>query len=277
MFTFRKKEYLGLIARCKDEYFVKEFCDYYLTQGVDKIIIIDDDSVDKSIYDELFEYPKVEIDYQKDIITNQYVSKIYPSLRKRFTWLIYVDVDEFITTRKHPEQTIRDAIEDTFSEVDCIKVPWVMMSSNNIEMSPSSILKSNTHRWNHDKKHPHIIHKFRCRYEQIEVKCIFKTESFEKISDHHPITKKPANKDVVDSIECKSSALDPWYDNLRESDIASGYLLCYHYRIISRENSLNKLQTNYWYIEHGYTIDDLMSCDYNEVIDLTFAEKVSEQ
>ena len=43
--------FLGLITRCKDEYFIKEFCEYYIWQGVDKIYIIDDDSNDKSIYD----------------------------------------------------------------------------------------------------------------------------------------------------------------------------------------------------------------------------------
>ena len=41
------KKFLGLITRCKDEYFVKEFVDYYISQGVDHIYIIDDDSVDK--------------------------------------------------------------------------------------------------------------------------------------------------------------------------------------------------------------------------------------
>lgn len=32
--------FLGLITRCKDEFFIKEFCDYYLSQEVDKIFII---------------------------------------------------------------------------------------------------------------------------------------------------------------------------------------------------------------------------------------------
>ena len=46
-----EKKFLGLIARCKDEFFVKEFCSYYLSQGVDQIHIIDDNSSNKSIYD----------------------------------------------------------------------------------------------------------------------------------------------------------------------------------------------------------------------------------
>ena len=49
--TCMDKKFLGLITRCKDEFFVGEFCKYYLSQGVDFIYIIDDDSNDKSIYD----------------------------------------------------------------------------------------------------------------------------------------------------------------------------------------------------------------------------------
>ena len=47
------KLFLGLITRCKDEFFIKEFCDYYLQQGVDKIYVIDDNSNNKSIYNKI--------------------------------------------------------------------------------------------------------------------------------------------------------------------------------------------------------------------------------
>ena len=62
---------------------------------------------------------------------------------------------------------------------------------------------------------------------------------FKDIWIHHPLT-KVGDCVIVDSINKKKQKLDPWYHNLREKDIANGYLLCYHYRIISKENSLNK-------------------------------------
>ena len=55
----------------------------------------------------------------------------------------------------------------TFKDVDCIKIPWVIMSCNNISKSPSSILNSLVHRWNHNKKHPYPKKKFACRYDKI--------------------------------------------------------------------------------------------------------------
>ena len=55
------KKFLGLITRCKDEFFVEEFCNYYLKQGVDEINIIDDNSVDKTIYTKLLDNKNINI------------------------------------------------------------------------------------------------------------------------------------------------------------------------------------------------------------------------
>lgn len=186
--------------------------------------------------------------------------------------MIYCDVDEFITTKKNITNTIKDELKTTFKDIDCIKIPWVMMSCNAKESNPNNILLENTYRWNHNKKHPHKIHKFRCRYNEIEIKCIFKTYKFQSIFDHYP--KDPIdNPIIVDSIKNKKERTMSFYKRLREEDINSGILLCYHYRIISKENCINKLKNNLWYIKNGYTINDLMSCDYPEIIDETLKYK----
>ena len=266
--------FLGLITRCKDEFFIKEFCDYYLLQGVDKIFVIDDDSDDKSIYNNIIDN-RIEIIYEKDIIRNKYANTLYKQIKSKFKWMIFCDVDEFITTKKNITNTIKDELNTTFNDVDCIKIPWVMMSCNSIEKNPNSILLENIYRWNHNEKHINKkkINKFRCRYNAIEVKCIFKTDKFNALgSDHHP----SCNSDkvlIVDSINKEQQQLDPFYNNLREHDIENGILLCYHYRIISKENSINKLKNNIWYIKNGYTIDDLMSSDHPEIIDETLKNK----
>lgn len=53
--------FLGLISRCKDEPYVKEFVDYYLSQGVDKIYLVDDNS-DQAIYKDVVNNVDVIID-----------------------------------------------------------------------------------------------------------------------------------------------------------------------------------------------------------------------
>jgi hypothetical protein len=145
--------FLGLITRCKDEFFINEFCDYYLSQGVDKIFVIDDDSNDKSIYKGIKD-KRVEIIYEKNILKTSYANTLYQKVKNNFMWMIYCDVDEFITTRKKVLNNIVDELKTTFKDADCIKVPWAMMSCNNRQNNPKSILKENIYRWNHDKKHP---------------------------------------------------------------------------------------------------------------------------
>jgi hypothetical protein len=264
--------FLGLLTRCKDEPFIFEFCDYYLSEGVDKIIIIDDNSNNKSIYDKINNNDKIKIIYNSDNINNRKLaSQVYKKIRKKFKWLIYCDVDEYICTKINSEKTIKHELKNKFRKVDCIKIPWVMMSSNNRDKNPDSLLKETIFRWDHNKKHPNNIYKFRCKYKKIEVKCIFKPRKFYNIKDHHPI--KPKTKIlVVDSINKKKRRLGPTYRKLRESKINNGILLCYHYRIISKENCLNKIKTNKWY-KHR-TLEELLSADYAEIKDETIKNKI---
>ncbi len=274
---FRNKSpKIGLICRVKDEYYVKEFVAYYLSQGVDTIHILDDDSIDKSVYNDLLHHKQVKIRFEKKVIDHDLASILYKDIRREYDWIIYVDVDEFITTKKNPQKTIRQELETTFKDVDCVKVPWVMMSCNGLEKSPSSVLYTNTYRWNNDLRHENKITKdpkFACRYDHTAVKCIFKTKAFKGIFDHNPLEPLSPHTVVVrDGVYNNPSPLNPQYNELREKDIKEGYLLCYHYRIISVENCLNKLNSNIWYT--NFTLEDLMSTDYNEVVDESLKLKI---
>ncbi len=267
------KIFLGLMTRCKDEYFVSEFVLYYLSQGVDRVFVIDDNSVDKSIYEPIVNNPKVTVVFENDIINKNFASTFYSDIKEQFEWLIYLDVDEFVLTKVNSSKTIRDELLSTFSDVDCIKIPWVMMSSNKQIQSPKSILATNLWRWNHDLMHPNPIHKFRCRYDRIEVKCIFRPSKFLDIKDHHPI-EPIGTVNIVESVNNATSELNPFYNSLREKDIKSAFLVCYHYRIISVENNAQKLKNNFWYIKKEYTLDDLSSSDHAEVFDDSMLKKL---
>ena len=289
---------MGLITRCKDEFFIKEFCDYYLSEGVDKIYIIDDDSVDKSIYTNITS-EQVNVLYEKNVFNGlnremDIVNKLYETLRNDFEWIISLDVDEFITTKKTIKKTIKEELKTTFKNVDCIKIPWVMMAINNREKNPISVLRENTSRWYHDKRHPRrrkhrsssqprhpalnpdhqdrLDKKFGCRYDEIEVKCIFRAEKFEKVGVHIPY-RAVGECLIVDSVKMQSYEWGDCgcnYKNLREKDIREGYLLCYHYRFISIENAKKKL-TNTPYL--NFTLDDLIESDYPEICDETLMLK----
>ena len=268
-------KFIGLIVRCKNEPYVTEFVNYYINQGIDNIYILDDDS-NKEIYKDVINNKKVTIIFDKDIINKKSINLVYNVIKNNYKWIIYVDMDEYITTKKNSQLTIRQELETTFKNCICVKVPWVMMSCNSIEKNPDSLLKTNIYRWNHDKKHSNVSneHKFRCRYDSIEVKCIFKSKYFNNISDHHPTEPTTSNNKIVDGIHKTKQELDSYYHNLRENDIKEGYLLYYHYRIISIENSLNKIKENIWY--QKYSIEDLLSSDYPEITDKTIKKKIKE-
>ena len=271
--------FIGLIVRCKNEPYVYEFVNYYINQGIDKIYIIDDNS-DKNIYNDVINNEKVNIIFDKNNIINNISSefdsckRLYKKIKNNYEWIIIVDMDEYITTKKNINKTIKEELETTFKDSMCIKIPWVMMSCNSIKKNPESLLKTNVYRWNHDNKHINNKskeNKFRCRYNSIEVKCIFKPKYFENIFMHHPINPNCKDAIIVESINNTIQKLDPFYKNLREKNIEEGYLLCYHYRIISIENCLNKIKDNLWY--KNYKLIDLLSNDYPEIIDETLKNK----
>jgi hypothetical protein len=55
-------------------------------------------------------------------------------------------------------------------------------------------------------------------------------------------------------------------------------LLCYHYRIISNENNLNKFKNNSWYIRgNAGSLNDLKNSDHSEIIDETLKNKVEKR
>lgn len=275
---------IGLLTRCKEEPYVTEFVRYYLSQGVDHIYIIDDDS-SKDIYEGIRTNQHVTIQYS-NLFDNTHTvedwrehqldacNELYKRIKANYDWMIFVDMDEYITTRKHATHTIRDELETTFANCDCVKVPWVIMSCNSIKNNPVSLLKENIYRWNHDMRHENTVCKyikFRCRYDSIEVKCIFKPVKFDSLTCHYPINRNDTPIRCVDSVHNQLSTVGPYYENLREKDIKEGYLLCYHYRIVSVEQCRKKISTNLHYTI--YSLEDLLSFDYPELVDETMRIK----
>lgn len=280
-------KFVSLICRCRDEYFIQEFCDYYLKQGVDTIYILDDESTDQSIYDfkSQTQYSDVKIikckrQYEhattinNELNVHDETNKLYKSIRTEYEWVIYVDVDEFITTKKNSNLTIREQlkeIDQQHSHISCILVPWVIMSGLHHKTNPKSVLQSILYRQSQDIRHPYHKKKFDCRYDSTFCKSIFKP-IYEHVKDHGPVSTSP---EVVkyNSVDLTTKNIDNFtYKRLRECDIERGYFMCYHYRYISEQHAITKLQTYGWYINDGYTLKDLQT-SYPEIYDCTFLNK----
>ena len=229
--------FLSIITRYFNEPYLDEFVEYYFHEGVDKIYILYDVHSTMSISSHVKSNPKVEIFKSEKFEEHELldVNDIYTKIRDVSKWFMFIDIDEFITTKKNGNITIRKELMTTFKDVDCIKIPWVMMACGSIKRDPPSLLQNLCYRWNHDLRHPHPNnwHKGRCRYEKIEVKCIFKSEKFDYITWHYPVNTKCI--ELFHKIKNPSKTLPLWgsYDKSHKINIHIFiFILLYNFFLI---------------------------------------------
>jgi hypothetical protein len=277
----KKPEYfIVIICRIKNEHFMMDsFIPYYLSQGIDKIYLIDDNS-DKPYSDLVIKNPNVEFieGHLARKTGNQMadVNALYQNLKSQTTWVMNIDADEFVYSKKHP--TIKNALLTTFKNADCVFVPWVMFSFNNREKDGNHVINEYLNRWDHDKKHPHPNndHKNRCRYDEIECKSIFKTKSFLSMNDCHKPT-QPVNN----SIDYRESVYNNkqrsvYYKNLREKDIKNAIMLCNHYRFSSLDKIKKKCnKSSLGNYKSSSCVDNCVLSDHPEVYDDYLKTKIN--
>ncbi len=265
---------LALITRCRDEPYVDEFVNHYLHEGVDALFIIDDES-QPGTYERVARLPNVHVVTDVPFRNGPELDTMYQRIRDDFEWVLVVDMDEYVTTKAHPTNRLKDELQSTFSDADCVMIPWVMMAFDGLERNPPRLLETNTSRWNHDRRHdrPSAPHKLRCRYDAIEVKCVFRTGVFEHCWLHGPSRPDLRGVSVVDSIRNQPTELGPFHESLRERDIEHARLLCLHYRVVSLEHCRQKLADNHIDGYRSLTPDELARFDYPEIVDETLARK----
>jgi hypothetical protein len=192
------------------------------------------------------------------MVDNVGLRDFYPTIRDKYTWLIHVDVDEYIATRKHPRRTIRRELATTFKNVHHVRVPWVFMACNGQEKNPPYLLQTNVYRPDYDKAYPKSSNqKFMLRPL---MKSIFKPAFFNGIQDHsptHPIG------DVVKSPRVKPT----------EASIRTAVLVCYHYRYVSIEHFLQKTKTNVFHTANAELLQEMLQHDHPDVLDETMRVK----
>jgi len=82
----------------------------------------------------------------------------------------------------------------------------------------------------------------------------------------------PAVK-CVDGVYNTPSKLTPFYQKLREKDINNAIVLCYHYRIFSKQSCLRKFTNSKIPAYQTKQFHDLWITDYNELQDETLLQK----
>lgn len=283
------KNFLTIILRVRNEnLFLESFVKHYFAEGVDEIFILDDNSTEP-FPDYVKNHEKVFI-YQANYFSSHHEKLLDAQLlynhvvREKTEWLMFVDADEFITTRRNPEKTIRQELETTFKNADLVKIPWIMFGSNGRDRNPEKVLLESIWRWNHNIAHPHpseamkIWPHRKCKLDKIEVKSIFKTSKFNKLTTHCP--SEPIGEIViVDGIDNITNYMNEpeteiWYHNLREASIQRGFLTCNHYRNISKQQMEQKANDSHLPL---YRVPDCVNLqllsDFSEIEDTLLRDK----
>lgn len=268
-------DFLTIIVRARNEPFLEEFIAYYLREGASKIYVLDDHSHPPvSIPRKLRNRVSVLKAHRMEEGKLVDVNALYSHIRMDSEWFALLDADEFVTARRQPRSTICDVLKRTFSNADCVKIPWVMMAGGGRIRDPESLLSGVVERWNHDAHHPHPRgwHKGRCRFDEIEVKSAFRSDAFSSIDNAHCPRNPCKEIACVESVYGTRSELNSLYKNLRERDIANGHLLCYHFRLPSFESCCRKAATSRF---GGYRVspETMWLTDYSEIVDPTLRTK----
>ena len=179
-----QKPFLCSITRVRDEHVkLRSFIRHQLREGFDRVLILDDRSEPSlTAEDPRVEIMRVDLTLipeqrardgepyiRPDKANMPYIESIVQERLIDCTWVAYVDVDEFITTRRNEERSTRDELLMSFSKYDAIHVPWIFYGN---KLDPDVRIEEDVAlevlwRWNHSLHHESTSHKTRDRYYEI--------------------------------------------------------------------------------------------------------------
>jgi hypothetical protein len=154
---------IGLMAIFKNESMIlKEWIEHYKWQGIDVIVLLNNDSTDdwKSVTDQFQGYVTVKDVPGKHVQLEAYNKTGLPFLKEQGADVLMVaDLDEYYFGRDG--RLIKDYIKEAFatpkdssgSKISGFTCGWSMFGSNGHEKQPASVREGFTKRW-HDKAEP---------------------------------------------------------------------------------------------------------------------------
>jgi len=119
-----------ICAILKDEnHYLREWVEYHKSIGIDHIVLYDNNSIDgETVNDVIDDYIKenyVEVYDIRGEVSMQCAaySRCYSICYKKFDWILYIDIDEFLVLEKHIN--IQDFVNDPlYKKFDCIRICW---------------------------------------------------------------------------------------------------------------------------------------------------------
>jgi len=251
-----------MISIFKNEsHVMREWVNHYLTQGVDKIFLLDNGSTD-NYFEEISNYIKnnrIELIYDAERYSQEKLyNKHFLEKSKIYDWVIVCDLDEFIYSRKQ-YKTIKEYLKTVPSKCSQIFIPWKLFGSNGYNTldnnQPQSVIKSFTKRINYDKEENFqgVIKEDNNKYSM--TKCIVRTKNLIQFKIHshetdntHYITTDNNHSDIHQNNQ---------FSKINEEILEDSFLHLNHYAI----------QSFQWFMNIKSTRGDNYAEDRNSIRD----------
>ena len=228
----------------KEELYIEEWIVHHLRIGFDSIVIYDnsDENTLAGLPDKFLD--RVTIVHYPGRVRQM---SAYADAATRYnTWCAFIDVDEFIVLRKHPD--IKSLLAEVAPEGGALTLNWVMFgSSGHAEYSPEPVTKRFT---------------WRAREANQHIKTIAYLPHVATVDNPHSVSlKRGAPHD------CHGNWVEGAFNPKLTEDIAC----VYHYFTKSRGEFLLKRARGRADIEEIRGIHEFEDHDINEIEDLTLA------
>jgi len=136
-FVFKKTNIkIALCTMGKQEnLYVKEFINYYIKLGIDKIFIYDDNDINTEEISDMIDfkykkYVKIFKTIKLKLLTqNMQFTDCYTKIKNKFDWILMVDMDEYLYIKK--EKLKNYLLNPVFNKCDFIKFHWMIPNDNN--------------------------------------------------------------------------------------------------------------------------------------------------
>lgn len=145
----KKKYNLGIVAIAKNEQdYIKEWVAFHKVQGIDKIILYDNDSTDNMVEEIRPFIDKGYVIYNKIPGVKQQLNAYNDALKRYsalFRYLAFIDCDEFLFP-VNEDETALSVIKKTMKmdrNAGGVCVNWVMFGSSGHETKPDGLLIDN--------------------------------------------------------------------------------------------------------------------------------------
>lgn len=191
-----------------EQKYLNEWLQYHINLGIDNIFVFEDTGSEshRDICSKYNNVTLLPIEFTNNIIfiTNKRISQIaryqriiyYLKYKYDFDWVIYIDVDEFLTLQD--DNNTLDNIFEQFMEYDFVQLQWMNYNANNHIYLQDNVINSYTEKCGFLKEQ--IIHNSRSKLA-INMNhwklCLFSHNHHQVFKGNYCKTNFGKNKDIM--------------------------------------------------------------------------------